>query len=272
MKVQTNPRSRRHLFILCCCALIEIFASRLIYAQQEDDISGASDHAAFGRFPDSKIILYEETKDENYQLVLGNFRRVAGRVVPESVKQLRGDVTRITYEVSNSYTSSAVFAYFVEQAQKLGYTQLFRCSGRECGNSNYWANTAFNNRILYGPERNQFFMALELSGTTQTKNYLSVYVITRANKRLYAYLEIVDMKSGSPSEGADSLLQKLRNTGSIRIRGLEFDEQDRLQVGEGFDDVVSLLEENLSLQIYLVAHLSGAGDIASLKARSLDRA
>ena len=264
---------KRNLLLLCFILLSLPMRSGL--AQGGADISGSSDHPLISRFPDSQIINYNVNSDENYQLVLGSLRRVAGQVVRERVERLRGRVTRITYEVSQSFTGADVFEFFEEQVQERGYTQLFNCSGRECGSSSYWANTVFENRILNGLERNQFFMALETSDSAIEKAYLSVYVITRANRRLYAYIEIVEVGANGENETSFIDLQDLRETGSTIIQGLEFDNQDRLTDDFGIAELTRLLQENPSLRLFIVGHVSLGADsdsVDQLVARSRSRA
>ena len=72
------------------------------------------------------------------------------------------------------------------------YEVLYSCGGRECGSSNYWANDIFRNRILYGPERNQYFIAFRANPALEESPYFSVYIITRVNRKIYAYIEIVE--------------------------------------------------------------------------------
>jgi len=268
----------KHRNFLFFCFIVMLLPMHSGIAQVGDDITGASDHSLFSRFPDSRIISYDTNSNENYQLVLGSLRRVAGQVVREEVERLRGRVTRITYEVSQSFTGANVIEFFEDQAQQLGYTQLFNCSGRECGSSSYWANTVFENRILNGLERNQFYMALETNDPSIDKAYLSVYVITRANRRLYAYIELVELGASVEREISSLDLQNLQESGSLIVQDLEFDSEDRLSVNFGIVELTRFLHENPNLRLYIVGHVGAAEGSASnaavdqLLARSLNRA
>lgn len=262
-------------FFFYFCLLVALLLSRLSVAQTGEDISGSSDHPLFDRFPDSQIVRYDSDRNVNYQLVLSNLRRVGGQAVPDRVERLRGNVTRITYEVSQSFTGANIFEYFQEQAQQKGYKQLFSCSSRDCGSSNYWANTLFQNRILNGPERNQFFMALETGDSSIEKAYLSIYVITRANRRLYAYIEVVEVGAGGALETSSLDLVALQDTGSIIVQGVEFNEEDNLSNDTGVGELARLLQENSALRLYIVGHVGTTNsneEISQLLNRSLIRA
>ncbi|MEZ5491838.1 MAG: DUF4892 domain-containing protein [Gammaproteobacteria bacterium] len=246
-------------------------------AQLPGEVSQARDHSLMARFSGATIVEYAEESDVNYRLVLGNMRRIAGRVVPEQADRLRGDLTRLTYEIPDGYNGADVIAFFRAQAERNGYVTLYSCEGRGCGNSNYWANEVFDNRSLYGPERNQYYMALRADGDQGAAAYLAVYVTTRTNQRLLAHLEILE--SGLDGGAADNVapegegaLGTLLESRSLRLYGLVFDAEDRLTEASGIDAVVRLLEQNRNLAVYVVAHLGGSGGLASLLQRSQRRA
>lgn len=243
-------------------------------AVAQTDTAGAMDHPALTRFPESWIVDYQRQERVNYLLVLGMMRRAGGRVVPENAVRLHGTVTRITYEIPQLFSGGDAYEFFLEQAESRDYRPLFACSSRECGNSNYWANDVFDIRTLYGPERNQYYLAAELA-EPGTERYLSLYVITRANRRIYAHVEIIEVDRASdagstPATSRD--LQSLLQQGSVRLRSLIFDDEDNLVVSEGLGSVVQLLEENPDLAIYIVAYLRQPGAFRSLMQRSLNRA
>lgn len=232
----------------------------------------ARDHPLLERFGESEIVEYRVENDVNYQLVLGNMRRLAGRVVPEESERLRGNLTRITYEVPQGFSAADVMEYFRAQVDERGYSNLFSCSGRGCGNSNYWANDVFDNRTLYGPERNQYYMALQADGDGDLTGYLAIYVITRANRQLYAHVEILESSERRVTPMVEFSAENLEEFRSLRLFGLEFDSSDRLVEQGGIQAAVQLLHQNPSLSVYVVAHLPGPGDLDELLARSGQRA
>jgi len=230
------------------------------------------DHPLFSRFADSVIVDYRHESDANYRLVLGNMRRLAGRVVAEREQRLRGALTRITYEIPQGLALADAGEYYREQAEQRGYSLLYRCSGRECGNSNYWANEVFNDRSLYGPERGQSYLVWRTESAGGDTAYLVLYLITRANRRQLAHLEILETGRPDQSVVVELSSASLLEAGALRLPGLLFDAQDRLSDDRGLEAAARLLQEAPALTVYLVAHLAEPGELETLLARSQRRA
>jgi hypothetical protein len=262
-------------------------------AQSEGVVEGFSDHSLIAGFLDSEIIERELQRNINYRIVLGALERVRGEVIPEDFERLRGDVTKITYEVSQEFTSGDVYAFYQEQLTAKNYELLYSCEGRECGNSNYWANDVFRNRILYGPERNQYFMSFRAGSALESDPYFSLYIITRVNRKIYAYIEIVEPAGTQEPEqitaiieieGArapeqlssaedSNLLQRLREQGSVVLPPVSFQANDRLARPVDVEPLISALDSDRSLSVYVVAHLKQDGQsLQELMRRSLARA
>jgi len=233
------------------------------------------DHPLLNRFPDSEITEIEFDEDVNYRLVLSSLQRTRGLVSSEVSERLRGDVTKIVYEVSTEFNGQDVYDFFREQLEERGYEELFSCAGRECGSSNYWANDIFRNRILYGPERNQFYVAMRAGPEADTTPHIALYIITRGNRRLYAYLEIVEVGGAEiriDLVSAEDLITTLTEQGSIVISDIEFEDDLDLTSDSDLTAVVNLLQTDPSLRIFIVAHLNGDEDLDALVERSQQRA
>jgi len=264
----------RHLLVgKVICAIGFVFAlSGPVAAQSGGDIPGASDHPILDRFPESSIVAYRTSTKETYQLVLGSMRRVAREIVPEQSERIRADITRITYEVSSSFDGVNVYEFIRQQAQDKGYKALYDCRGQACGNSTYWANTAFANRILSGPDRNQFYMVFDTSSSTGIRSYLSAYIITRGNRRLYAHIEIAETMEGSQESQTYSVAGALSATGSAVLNTVSFDDQDRFLSDEGIAALADYLQRNSQMNVYLVGHLNAEAELEVLIDRSRARA
>lgn len=229
-------------------------------------------HPLVSQFPDSDLVAVEFEEDANYRLVLGTLQRTRGVVVPENSERLRGDITKLRYEVSQEFSGEDVFQFFQQQFGELGYETLFTCSGRECGSSNYWANDIFRNRVLYGPERNQYFMALQTAGADA---HIVLYIITRGNRRTYAYLEIVEEEGAELPEisvPVTEVLATIGTTGSVAIPDLTFTNDRQLDNPEILASIAAEMSEQPELNFYIVAHLSGDQDLQPLLNRSTARA
>ena len=264
-----------------------------VRAAQSEVVVGFTDHTLIAGFADSEIIDRELQRDINYRIILGALERVRGEVIPEDSKRLRGDVTKITYEVSQEFTGGDVYAFYQEQLTAKNHEVLYSCGGRECGSSNYWANDIFRNRILYGPERNQHFIAFRANPALEESPYFSVYIITRVNRKIYAYVEIVEPAGTEESEqiavtvetekpqiteqlsdvAGSNFLQRLQEQGSVILPPISFQSNDRLAGPADVEPLVSALNSDQALSVYVVAHLKKDGrSLQELMQRSLVRA
>tara|TARA_Y100000766_G_C18747460_1_gene526729 strand:- start:24 stop:722 length:699 start_codon:yes stop_codon:yes gene_type:complete len=188
---------------------------------------------------------------------------------------LRGDITKIIYEIAPEFTGQDVFDYFINEATERHYKNLFSCSGRECGSSNYWANDVFGNRVLYGPERNQYYSVFETASDGR-EDFIAMYIITRGNRRVYAYFEFIE-PGGAQSRidifDSDRLLSELQAEQSVVLQNIEFENDLSLTRDSDISYLISLLKKNPSLKFYLVAHLYQEGvESEELIARSHQRA
>ena len=234
------------------------------HAQSAGEQTAGADHPLLMRFPDSEIVEYDRTNELNHQLVLGTLQRTRGEVVPESAERLKGRVTRIVYAIPLDYQVSDVREFFAQQLRERGDSILFSCEGRACGSSNYWANDIFKRRILYGPERNQYYLAARSNTALENDPFLALYLITRANKRLYAYVEIIESEiavvpQALVNEGL--LAATLREKGSVVLPWVQFNTADggeeELDDPSALDYLVRLLRTDPEIRVYLVSHLSG---------------
>ena len=246
--------------------------TRFSLAQESTSIP---EHRLMPRFPDSEVTSLEFVEDTNYRLILSSLQRARGLVSSENSEMLRGDITKIIYEIAPEFTGQDVFEYFNNEAEEKNYRKLFSCIGRECGSSNYWANDIFGNRILYGPERNQYYSVFDAANEGR-EDFIAMYIITRGNRRVYAYFEFIE-PGGAQSRidifDSDALLSELQAQRSIVLKNIDFESDLSLTSDSDISFLVSLLEKNPSLKFYLVAHLyQEGGESEELIARSRQRA
>ena len=235
-----------------------VFLVRFSLAQESVLIP---EHRLMSRFPDSEMTSLEFVEDTNYRLILSSLQRTRGLVSSENSEMLRGDITKIIYEIAPEFTGQDVFEYFNNEATDRNYKNLFSCSGRECGSSNYWANDVFGNRVLYGPERNQYYSVFE-TAIEGREDFVVMYIITRGNRRVYVYFEFIE-PDGTQSRidifDSDRLMTELQAERSVVLNNIEFENDLRLTRDSDVSYLISLLEKNPSLKFYLVGHLYQEG-------------
>ena len=236
-------------------------------------------------FPESEITDYAQFEEANHLFALGSLQRSRGEVTPEDSVRLRGLVTQIVYSIPEGYEGAEVSEYFRKQFELQGAETLFQCSGRGCGSSNYWANDVFKRRVLYGPERNQYYLAVRAEAGLEDAPYIAVYVITRANRQLKVYVELVEPEQAGelPIEArlsAELLARLLDETGRVALPGIASGNAEDASLDSGIggqsgatdqgqsadfaavhlEPVLELLTAQPALRLYVVAHSGAQSD------------
>lgn len=159
----------------------------------------------------------------------------------------------------------------------------FTRQGRGCGSSNYWANEIFDNRILYGPVQNQRYLAATFEtgvpGDSQI-GYAALYVVRRANQRLYAHLDLLALTGRIAEEQRAAQLvtpaamqQRLTREGSVVVPSLRFNDSDELEEDAGIALLADVLQRDRLLEVFVVGHLQQSNvDLQTLQQQSLARA
>jgi hypothetical protein len=158
------------------------------------DISNSRDYERLQRFPSSYIVQYKQSDTRDYRLILGGLEKINGVLRPEKEKRIAGMLTQISYRIPENHTADEAFEHFYSQIIAQGGEALFRCSGRDCGSSNQWANNIFRYFRLYGVDNSQSFASLKLNG-----DHISLYSVRRGNKRVYLRLDILERHSSGIS-------------------------------------------------------------------------
>lgn len=246
------------------------------------DVAGSSDYADFERFPGATIVDYREEPSTVYSLPLGRMQRAAGTVAPSRAERFQGHLRRITYEIPGGFLDDEVYRFYRDQLLRQGQQALFACQGRGCGSSNFWANDVFGNRILYGPETSQFYLASTYQGQRdqeQVNGYAALYVVTRGNRRMYVHIDFLELPAQLAAEQREGLTttpqaleQRLERERAVVIAGVNFDENDALVNDEGIALVVDVMSRDALLEVYIVGHLQDDGPLTELQARSAARA
>ena len=113
---------------------------------------------------------------------------------PESVEFVSGSRQSITYYIPGERRVGKVIAFYKNQMIEL-MKILFECHGRDCGSSNYWANTVFQTPILYGPEQHQNYL---VGRAVDEGEYTAIYIGQRGTRKIYVHIETTIPVTGSP--------------------------------------------------------------------------
>ncbi len=125
--------------------------------------------------------------ETDYLLGLGALQKVGGRWRHKHSEALRGDLSRVTWQVDEGFTAAEAFDWYRQQLPA-GAELLFECQGRSCGSSAQWASRVFDERELYGHDERQHYgvWRLQRDGINW---YLIVYASDRANRRHFLRLD-----------------------------------------------------------------------------------
>jgi len=253
--------------------LLTFCVSPLLSASEAtSDVPGSQDVNLIKRYPRSHIIQFEqETADLPYRLILGSLKKINNVLSPKKSQQIEGKLTRLTYRIPDGSRSDEVSDYFSRRVLENKGEVIFHCQGRDCGSSNYWANTIFRRAVLYGPEQFQNFFVARFG---EVNTFVSIYTAQRGNKRLYAHLEIVKASRSEVETDPKSLLSQLQGQGVYLLSGVDFDANHHLTQESASVIAVAATAINLddSLQVYVVGHLQGSGSLQSLLDNSRRRA
>jgi hypothetical protein len=167
--------------------------------------------------PRAQVLKDSNYIEKDYIIALDKYRKKEDRWVPRKWQRQSGQLQRYTIEMPRDYVEEDVFFYYKAQIPDSA-ERLFGCKGRQCGESNNWANDYFGVKQLYGTDDSQIFSVYriptpkviaeteEMRGPGVTGDvdnlaaldkpmlphadiYITLYIVRRGNERLYTQLE-----------------------------------------------------------------------------------
>lgn len=223
-------------------------------AQGAEDIVGSRDPLALARFPHSWIVDYQ-TDDEPLprEFIIGRVDKTRRAVRAERKVRTEARIESAIYEMPSGTPRQDVADHYAAQ---LGGHTLFVCQGRDCGRSNEWANDIFGRAILYGPDSNQWYLAVDRDG-----DLVSVYVIERGNKRVYAYVLAVKPLEPVTLDANRALSQQLAGKGFALVDGVVPLADGGLteSAARSLAALAPGLHDFAGQRLYVVCHIYGTG-------------
>jgi hypothetical protein len=242
---------------------ILIAASATFASAAGQDVAGSRDPYGLERYPRTWIVTYEvDDEIRPRELVTSRVDRIRRDLRVDDVVRLDGTAEAVTYQAPDGVTVEDLDAHFRE---RLAGEVLFRCEGPGCGRSADWANQIFGQSILYGPDRNQRYTALEWRG-----RLVSLYVIERGNKRVYAHLRFFEREDDLDGDPHALAARRLTERGWIVVEGVEpgADGAIGASARSALMDLGARLDGLAGERVYLVCHLYGAFGTDALLAAS----
>ncbi|MDX1633141.1 MAG: DUF4892 domain-containing protein [Marinobacter sp.] len=159
----------------------------------------------------ASLELERPIQSSSHRILLSPVREVNDEIRSESIIRPAVEGVGQLLQVNRDASRSAARKYYLDQLDERNAVILFRCTGRDCGRSNVWANQIFNEARLYGRDINQDYLAAAYKDTDGVLHLVLVYTVTRGNQREYVWVEQL-------TTGPDAVVPGF-STGSARIRG-----------------------------------------------------
>ncbi|WP_263264370.1 DUF4892 domain-containing protein [Pseudomonas sp. RIT-PI-S] len=182
---------------------------------------------------------------------LGPLRRIGGALRMEARLQVRGELASATWELPAERSASAAFKVAREALRAADTQVLFWCEGRDCGESNLWANDILGNTRLLGSDDQQgFLLVRQAQGATD--RLVAVYGVLRGNRRVALHVEtfVPETPLGPVLPTSGTLLRELRDAGQLSFPDL---------ATPPAADWASVLARTLNLDSTLRLRLNGEG-------------
>ena len=126
---------------------------------------------------------------DKHHIALSKNKKIDGRWLFGNEQKLSGDLVQTLYQIETDDTLQNIADFYQAWISRTQPEILFSCIARLCGSSNQWANGFFHQKLLYGPDANQFYWVVK-----QNDTFWVVYLIERGNKRIYLYAERLQPK------------------------------------------------------------------------------
>ncbi len=144
-------------------------------------------------------------------ILLSAVREVNNQIRSETMVRLPVEGVGQLLQVKPDASRADARRYYLDQLNQRNAVILYRCSGRDCGRSNVWANQIFDDATLYGRDTDQDYLAAAYKDADSVVHLVLVYTVTRGNQRQYVWVEQLTTAPNAVVPGF--------STGSARIRG-----------------------------------------------------
>jgi len=225
-KVQSNKVVFRSLF--------SGFLASLLF------IPGVNAAAGLMPFPNAQLTQSRlDSQTRIHEVMLGPLKKINNVLNAEKEDRIRGTRKVEIHSILDETRTDVVADFYQQQLDSAG-VNLFRCKGRDCGESNDWANAVFKERILYGSSQDQHYFVSQIDS-----QYFIVYVTRRATGGVYVYSEVLT-PDNTTKTSAESILKMLRIEGRFVLPKLV----DQALLVE----IAKLLKDNRALNLLVVGH------------------
>jgi hypothetical protein len=223
----------------------------------------AIDHSEIMKaFPRAELIEETQVNYTEYRLVLSGLQRKLAVTSGEVERLIAGEVNRQFWQISTNHEVKQILDYFLSTWQGQGAQILYRCSGLDCGSSNFWANGIFSNAKLYGRDSDQGYVVAMIPG--DPNRIYVLYAVERSKNKLYFNLDQItssDALTDNKVERQNIIASLQKESGWLE--GLNT--VDGLIDKQKSDILLSTLKNldaTIKRRLYLVVHCYQANNMA----------
>ncbi|MFL0808853.1 MAG: DUF4892 domain-containing protein [Agarilytica sp.] len=221
-------------------------------------------------FSGQRQIYTAKNPDTTYRLTLSSLKKINGEWLAEKEMLVRGNLTRVSLEISRPYKFDTAKLALQAQFNALNASLVYACEGMACGSSNAWANERFEVKQLYGLDLSQYYQVWQFKDQGLNK-FAAVYLVQRGNKRVYSQLDIIVPKKQNlafaPSAGV--IAKQFYRDKQITVSGLKF-EQGNIQINqENLKSYAQAFNQQAFRNLLIVGHDFFPGSEDEQETRSL---
>jgi len=211
-------------------------------------------------FPRAELVAETHSENSEYRLVLSELKRQQAVTSGEIERLISGDVTRQFWQLSVNHEVEQILEHFL--ARWKGAQVMYRCSGLDCGSSNFWANKIFNNAKLYGRDANQAYVVALKPG--KPNRIYVLYAVQRSKQKLYFNLdEIVTADAVTDEEVERQYLMHALQQEAGWLSGMHVvDGRIEEQQSEVLIKTLKNLDASIKRRLYLIVHCYQANNMA----------
>lgn len=211
-------------------------------------------------FPRAELVQETQVKNSEYRLVLSELKRQQATTSGEVERLISGDMMRQFWQLSVNHEVEQVLDHYLTQWKDARV--MYRCSGLDCGSSNFWANKIFKNAKLYGRDANQAYLVAMIPGSPNRIYVL--YAVQRSKQKLYFNLD--EIISSDALTGEEVQRRQLMTSLQQEAGWLEGLHVTDGRIDEKQSDVLlntlKNLDSSIKRRLYLVVHCYQANNMA----------
>lgn len=231
------------------------------------DAKGSFDHPMIERFPGSYIVASAVNDFESYPLIIGPYKKT----IP--TKKVSGKITTISYRIDPKVGPYAVHHNYINALQKAGFSLIYECSAKTCGN--YAIRDNIKNTIhaknheadFYNlTSKSHYYLFSAEKVTAQGKIYATMYSTQkRGQYDVEMVVDIIEERAMSQvalNVDSDTLGKQIQATGSVSLYGIEFDfDKHTLKASSDkqLAEIADFLKKTKNVSLYVVGHTDNKG-------------